>query len=188
MFISSVILFAFKNWKIASRYCFASGVSRPLRWQRYVPENNFACRKIFFKNVKFKQLNFVTDIFSFYNYHDFLSSYIRCFQFHITHRIKDETTGYDVIGTIMVKAKNLANTGSHCFSIRMNDLFCMLFVRDAFQIFTGEKKSDIIFDDVMLELCSLHIFWPYRDPNIDVHVSRSYELAHVSFNKLTLHR
>ena len=30
MFISRVILFAFKNWKIASRYGFASGVSRPL--------------------------------------------------------------------------------------------------------------------------------------------------------------
>ena len=32
MFISRVILFAFKNWKIASRYGFASGVSRPLEW------------------------------------------------------------------------------------------------------------------------------------------------------------
>ena len=30
MLISSVILFAFKNWKIASRYGFASGVSWPL--------------------------------------------------------------------------------------------------------------------------------------------------------------
>ena len=55
----------------------------------------------------------------------------------------------------MVKAKNLTNTASHCFSKRMNDLFCKLFVRDAFEIFTGEKKSAIIFDDVMLELCSL---------------------------------
>ena len=42
----------------------------------------------------------------------------------------------------MVKAKNLADTGSHCFSIRMNDLFCKLFVCDAFEIFTGEKKSN----------------------------------------------
>ena len=29
MFISRIILFAFKNWKIASHYGFASGVSRP---------------------------------------------------------------------------------------------------------------------------------------------------------------
>ena len=42
----------------------------------------------------------------------------------------------------MVKAKNLTNTESHCFSMRMNDLFCKLFVRDAFEIFTGEKKSN----------------------------------------------
>ena len=33
----------------------------------------------------------------------------------------------------------------------------------------------------------VHIFCPYMDPNVDVHVSRSYELAHISFNKLTLH-
>ena len=31
MFISSVILFAFKNWKIAARYGFASSVHRPKR-------------------------------------------------------------------------------------------------------------------------------------------------------------
>ena len=55
----------------------------------------------------------------------------------------------------MVKAKNLTNTESHCFSMRMNDLFCKLFVREVFEIFTWEKKRDIIFDDVMLELCSL---------------------------------
>ena len=83
-----------------------------------------------------------SDIFSFYNYHYSLSSYIRCFEFHITHRIKNETTGYDVIGTIMVKAKNLTNTESHYFSMRMIDLFSKLFVRDAFEIYTGEKKSD----------------------------------------------
>ena len=34
MFISRVILFAFKNWKIASRYGFASGVRHISRWRR----------------------------------------------------------------------------------------------------------------------------------------------------------